>query len=241
MAPISFAHVSLDELPSSWLGSWSHVAAPSHTGSPQPHVQSTSAPRSSGCSPRGEPETLLFKARPSWWAEAWAPPAHIRRPLGFCGESVLCLRAVCVWWGWLEAPPPTPDSPRQPSSPTFKSTNPRDSAWPGTALRTEADARRSPAPLGGAGPRGRSPEADGSRSGAAPPGPGRPGGAQPQAAWPVPGTFPVIHSIGCRPRSLPGPGLKMSGDGAAETVEMGWLGRGDPWAPHMGGPPLELH
>lgn len=160
-------------------------------------------------------------------------------PWGSVG-SRFCAYEQCVCGGGGLRPHPPPRTPRaQPSSLTFKSTNPRDSAWPGTALRTEADARLSPAPLVGAGPRGRSPEADG--SGAAPPGPGRPGGAQPQAAWPVPGTFPVIHSVGCRPRSLPGPGLKMSGDQAAKTVEMGWLGRGDPWAPHVGGPPLELH
>lgn len=162
-------------------------------------------------------------------------------PWGSVG-SRFCAYEQCVCGGGGLRPHPPPRTPRaQPSSLTFKSTNPRDSAWPGTALRTEADARLSPAPLVGAGPRGRSPEADGSGSGAAPPGPGRPGGAQPQAAWPVPGTFPVIHSVGCRPRSLPGPGLKMSGDQAAKTVEMGWLGRGDPWAPHVGGPPLELH
>lgn len=141
-----------------------------------------------------------------------------------------------MWGGWLEAPPTPPPTLRaQPSSPTFKSTNPRDSAWPGTALRTEADVGRSPAPLRGAGPRGRSPEAGGSGSGAAPSGPGRPGGAQPQAARQsqnIPGH--TFHRL--PPRSLPGPGLKMSGDRAAEAVEMGWLSHGDPWAPHMGDP-----
>lgn len=137
----------------------------------------------------------------------------------FCASE----QCVCVGGGLRPPPTPPPTLRAQPSSPTFKSTNPRDSAWPGTALRTEADVGRSPAPLRGAGPRGRSPEAGGSRSGAAPSGPGRPGGAQPQAARQsqnIPGhTFhrlPPPVSARTWPEDERGPGGRGRGDGLAQ-------------------------
>lgn len=194
---------SLDEPPSSWSGSWSHVAAPPHTGSPQPHAQSTEA---QAAAPEGSPDSLLFRARPPGGLrlEPHRPASRGRRG---SGGVVLCLRAVC-------------DSP-SPAQLTFKSTNPWDSAWPGPALRTEAP------PLGGAGQRGRSAEARG--SGAAPPSPGRLGGAQPHTRSPrergcsphrphpqaaregrnlgltaSPRNVPIIHSIGYSPRLCPG-------------------------------------
>lgn len=203
LAPISFAHPSLDELPSSWLGSWSQ-GPPLHTQAhPNPMCKAQVPPRSSGCSPRGEPETLL--TRPPGGLRLRGPhqPAS-GGPWGSVG-SRFCAYEQCVCGGGgLRPHPPPLDSRAQPSSLTFKSTNPRDSAWPGTALRTEADARSSPAPLVGAGPRGRSPEADGSRSGAAPPPrPPQRGSASGSMASPA-GTFPVIHSVGCRPGLCPG-------------------------------------
>lgn len=215
---------SLDEPPSSWLGSWSHVASPPHTGSPQPHAQSTSVPRSSGCSPRGEPRQSAFQGQAYWWAEAWAPPAGIKRPPGFWGGRSVPPSSVC---GGAHRGRPTPDSPSpaqltnlQKHKPLgffcLAGSCPEDGGW----CRPEPSAARG---RGAEGQVSRS-----QRSGAAPPSPGRPGGAQPHTQKPTgagaglrtraqaaregrslgptasPRNVPIIHSIGCRPRLCPG-------------------------------------
>lgn len=98
-APSSLAPPpSLDEPPSSWSGSWSHVAAPPHTGSPQPHAQSTEA---QAAAPEGSPDSLLFRARPPGGLRL-EPHRQASRGRRGSGGVVLCLRAVC------DSPEPSP-------------------------------------------------------------------------------------------------------------------------------------
>lgn len=222
----------MSPLPPSWLGSGSRVAAPPHRLTSTPYKKHK-GPSSSGCSPRAD--TLLFKARPSWWAEACVPPAQIRWPQGSLGGQF----CASEQWG-TRSPPPT-----QPSPATFKSTNPGDSAWLDSALEGEGQCQSEASASGGRGAVVRwQVNRNFQDREAAPTWPGRPGkepSLRPQG--PFPGTFPkqTFH------RPLPhlcsvSRALRGGRAGRRRPWRLAWLSLGDPLAPSYGwSSPLEWH
>lgn len=147
------------------------------------------------------------------------------------------LSSVCGGGGWLEAPPhPTPNSPSPAQLTNIQKHKPQGFCLAGYCPEVRGRRRPEPSAAKGRGAEGQVTRSRRERERGCSLWPRPPGRGAASGSTAVPGTFPVIHSIGCRPRSLPGPGLKMSGDRAAEAVEMGWLSHGDPWAPHMGDP-----